>query len=314
MRGNTKAYLALVFICIVWGTTYLSLRVAVQHYPSILFAAIRQTISAVIIMLIGYLVSRKTDLSIANLKHQAIVGFCLITVGNGLVSWGERVIPSGVAALICSMMPMCAVIINLASSKREKVNPQIIIGMLIGFCGVGLIFKDNIADLGNSAYLTGILSIFAATSTWAFGSVYNKKGKSTINPIFNAGLQLAFGGTFLYILSPFIDDYSSMDFFSPDVIWPMLYLVTFGSVMAYTAYMYTLKELPVGIVSLYAYVNPLVAVVLGYMVLNEQLTWLTAAAFVTIALGVYIVNSGYRKQHKITQRELAALQTVPDAE
>lgn len=297
MTKHPKAYLALLYICIVWGTTYLAIRVAVLHYPAFLFAAIRQVIAASIIMLIGVGMSRKIDWSKNNLWHQAKVGFLLITVGNGLVSWSERFIPSGVAALICSLMPLSAVIINLFSGKKEQINAPIILGILTGICGVGLIFKDNIADLGNSAYLLGILGTFVATTAWSLGSVINKKRTAQINPVFNSGLQLMFGGIFLFCFSPIMDSYADMNFFQPDVLWPMLYLVSFGSVLAYTAYMYALKELPVGIVSLYAYINPLVAVILGYFFLQEKLTWFTACAFATIVLGVYLVNYGYRKQH-----------------
>ena len=126
MNKRTKAYIALLFICLVWGTTYLVIRIAVLHCPSFLFAGLRQVISGIIIMSIGYLMSKRIDISKDNLLHQALVGFLLITVGNGLVSWGEMHIPSGAAALICSLMPIVSVIINLGISKNEKINFQII--------------------------------------------------------------------------------------------------------------------------------------------------------------------------------------------
>jgi len=298
MTRQTKAYIALIFICIVWGTTYLAIRVAVLHYPAFLFAAIRQVISGAIILAIGFWMSRKVDLSKENLIHQAFVGFLLITVGNGLVTWGEKYVPSGVAALICSLMPMIAVLMNLAVSRKEKVNSYIVVGMIVGFAGVGLIFKDDVSDITNTAYMLGALATFIATSSWAIGSVINKKRSSLVNPVFNSGLQVFFGGVFLFAGSPLIDNYSTMDFFHPEVIWPMVYLITFGSVLAYTAYMFALKELPVGVVTMYAYVNPLVAVILGYLVLREPLTWFTALAFASIVSGVYLVNYGYRKQHR----------------
>jgi len=301
MSKQTKAYLALVFICIVWGTTYLAIRFGVMHFPAFLYAAIRQLISGVIIMGIGLMMNRKVDLSKSNLMHQAFVGFLLITLGNGLVTWGERQVPSGVAALICSLMPIVAVIVNLVSSKREKLNIYIIIGMVVGFAGVGLIFKDDVSNITDTAYLAGAFATLVATSSWAVGSVFNKKRISLVNPVFNAGLQLLFGGAFLLAGSPLIDDYSNMDLFHPEVVWSLLYLIVFGSVLAYTAYMFALKELPVGIVMLYAYVNPLVAVILGYLVLSEPLTWFTAMAFVSIIAGVYLVNYGYKKQHRQQQ-------------
>ncbi len=303
MNRQTKAYFALIFICIIWGTTYLVIKVGVLHFPAFLFAAIRQVVSAIIIMAIALGMSRKVDLSRNNLMHQALVGLLLITLGNGFVSWGEKFIPSGVAALICSMMPLITVVIGLATSKKEKINLPIVIGLILGVCGIGLIFKDNIADLANQEYMLGMAAIFVATSSWSIGSVMNKRRPQHINPTFNAGLQLLFGGIFLFIGSPFIDDYSQpMNFWNPDVLWSMVYLVTLGSVAAYTAYLYALRELPIGIVTLYAYVNPLVAVILGYFILSEQLTWFTALAFVTVVAGVYSVNYGYRKQQK--QKEI----------
>jgi drug/metabolite transporter (DMT)-like permease len=295
---HTKAYLALIFISIVWGTTYLAIRLGVMHYPAFLFAGVRQVISAIIIMAIGLAMSRKTDLSLKNLRNQLVVGFLLITVGNGMVTWGEKYITSGVAALICSMMPIFAVLFNLFSSKNERLNLHIVVGLLLGFTGVALIFKDNIADLANPSYILGIAAIFLATSSWALGSIFNKKNASPTNPIFNAGLQLFFGGTLLLVFSPVMDTYENVAMIDTDALWSMLYLIIFGSVLAYTAYMYALKELPVGLVSTYAYFNPLVAVILGYFMLQEPLTWFTALAFATIIIGVYLVNFGYRKQHR----------------
>lgn len=300
-QRNTKAIVALTFVCIAWGTTYLALRIGVQHYPPFLFAAIRQVVSGLIIMLIGWSMSRRIDLSAGNLKHQALIGLLLITLGNGLVTWAEQVIPSGIAALICSLMPICSVMINLVYARNERINSTIVTGMLLGIAGIGLIFRDNLADLSNSAYIAGMLAIFIATCTWSWGSVLNKKKTDQINPVYNAGLQLLFGGAFLFMGSPFVDNYNGeMDLFHPDVLWSLVYLIIIGSVLAYSAYIYALKELPVGIVSIYAYINPMIAVVVGWLILDEQLTWFTVLAFVTIIAGVYLVNYGYKQQKNIT--------------
>lgn len=302
MSRHTKAYLALIFICIVWGTTYLAIRLGVLHFPAFLFAAIRQVVSGAIIIVVGLSISRKVDLSKSNLLHQALVGFLLITMGNGLVSWGEKEIPSGVAALICSMMPIVTVVMNLIVSKKDKINVFIGAGMLLGLIGVGLIFKNDVAQITNTEYLLGALATLVATTSWSIGSVINKKRISLVNPVFNSGLQLLFGGIFLFAGSPLLDSYDNMDLMHPEALWSMVYLIIFGSVLAYTAYMFALKELPIGIVALYAYVNPLVAVILGYLILEEPLTWYTAFAFLSIVGGVYLVNYGYRKQH--TKKEI----------
>lgn len=305
MSKQAKAYMALVFISIVWGTTYLGIRIGAMHYPAFLFAGVRQVSAGIILMGIALLINKQYDLSRKNVLQQMIVGFMLITMGNGLVTWGEKYVPSGIAALICSMMPICAVIINLSSSKKEHFNPMIGIGMLLGFAGVGLIFKDNLADLANKSYLLGIVCVFVATFFWSLGSIRNKKSGTPINAILNSGMQLFFGGVFLLIASPAVDSYQDLHIWQPDALMALLYLIVFGSVLAYAAYMFALSELPVGVVTLYAYINPLVAVLMGYLVLHEQLTWYTALAISTIMVGVYMVNRGYRKAHKATiEKEL----------
>ncbi|HEY9177449.1 MAG TPA: EamA family transporter, partial [Flavipsychrobacter sp.] len=138
--------------------------------------------------------------------------------------------------------------------------------------------------------------IFIGTASWAFGSIKSKALMGVKNPIFNAAMQLFFGGFFLLVLSPAVDSYENFEPFQPDALKAMAYLILVGSFLAFTAYMFALKVLPVGIVTLYAYVNPLVAVILGYFILDERLTWFTALAFATIVSGVYLVNVGYRKQ------------------
>lgn len=312
MNRTTKAYIAFFFICIAWGTTYLAIRVAVMHYPPFLFAGLRQLIAGSVLALIGYFFYKKSDLSWGTIKHNMLVGFLMITLGNGVVSYAEKFIPSGVAALICSMMPMNAVIINVLASKEEKMSGLIGFGMLMAFCGVGLIFRDNLADLANPAYLIGMISIYIATAFWAYGSIVNRKKNNIINPVLNSGMQLGFGGLFLTMISPVFDDFTGFEPFQSDAMWAMLYLIVIGSFLAYNAYMYALKVLPVGFVTSYAYVNPLVAVILGYLVLDEKLTWYTALAFCCIVMGVYLVNKGYRIQHK--QKEAAERVKVDESE
>lgn len=310
MSRITKAYLALIFISIGWGTTYLAIRIGVLHYPAFLFAGLRQVISGVLLALIALILNRKADLSWHTMKANLISGFLLITIGNGIVSYTEKYIPSGVAALICSLMPLNAVLLNIFISKTEKVNATIIGGLLLALAGVAFIFKDNVADLANPAYLWGIVAIYIGTASWAYGSIINSRPRITFNPLFNAAMQLLFGGIFLLACSPLIDRFDNFEAFQPEAMWSMAYLIVVGSVGAYAAYMFALKVLPVGIVTLYAYVNPLVAVVLGYFILGEKLTWYTALSFVAIVSGVYIVNAGYKKQ-KLKDSQQQGAMAIP---
>lgn len=307
MHNKTKAWLALIFICIAWGTTYVAIKICVLSFPAFLLAGVRQLSAGIIILALAAAFKGKGDLSFRNIRHQALVGFLMITVGNGLVSWGEKYIPSGVAALICAMMPVFAVMINLGLNRKEKLNWLIVIGMILGFFGVALNFRNSLEDLTNTKYIGGIIGTLIATSSWAFGSIIGKKSPSQINPMFNSGLQVVCGGILLLMVSPFTDSYKDIGFKDTEALWSLVYLITIGSVAAYTAYMYALKELPVGIVMTYAYVNPLVAVLVGWWWLDESLTWTTAVSFIGIVAGVYLVNMGYKRE-----KEKAALISTPE--
>lgn len=306
MSQSFKAYLALIYICIAWGTTYLVIRIGVLHYPPFLFAGFRQLLAGLVLLPLALRGGRPSDFSKANLLRQSWIGFLMLTAGNGGVTWAEKYIPSGIAALLCSLMPMIAIGINLVSSSREKLNSLIIVGMALGVGGVALIFRQNLADLGNGAYVAGMLVTIVATSCWALGSTISKKHSGARNPLFNAALQLLMGGVFMLLLSPIADDYSHMEIWNRDGILSLLYLVVFGSVIAYAAYMYALGALPVGIATIYAYVNPLIAVLAGYFILGEPLNVYIFTAFVAIAVSVFLVNKGYRQQH----RKKLAEQTV----
>jgi drug/metabolite transporter (DMT)-like permease len=276
-----------------------------MHYPAFLFAGVRQVMAGIILMAGALVVNRRTDLSAENLKRQMLVGFLMLTLGNGCVSWGEKYIPSGIAALICSMMPLFAVLFNLVSSKKEHFNALIGIGMAFGICGVGLIFRHNIEDMTKPAYLGGIFAVLFATASWSLGSIVNKRHTDPINPFLNSGMQLFFGGVFMLLISPAVDNYTGFQVWNKDALLALLYLIIFGSALAYAAYMYTLSQLPIGIATLYAYVNPLIAVITGYLFLQEALNIYTALAFTSIVISVYLVNKGYRKQHKAEQSENA---------
>lgn len=225
--------------------------------------------------------------------QQAIAGFFLITLGNGLVAWSEVHIPSGVAAIICSLMPVAVILINLAIGRDEKPSLTIILGVLLGLSGIVLMFSEHVAEFSKAEYLLGILLTMGAVVSWAFGSIWIKRHHSNSNPFINAALQMFFGGLFCLPISFVLDDLTTANW-SSEAVYTLLYLIVFGSIVAYASYLYALRSLPMTIVSLYAYVNPLVAVILGWVVLNEKLNptiWL--AILITIA-GIYIVNRGYQ--------------------
>jgi drug/metabolite transporter (DMT)-like permease len=290
---NYLPYLALAAVCIIWGTTYLALRIAVLHFPPFLFTALRQTIAGLLLIGMVMAIAKPLWPSRDHIIRQAIGGFFMISLGNGLVAWAELHIPSGIAAIICSLMPVMVILINLSINRNERPTIPIFLGVLIGMVGIVMIFGEHVAEFSKSEYLVGIFMTVLAVLSWAGGSIWIKKYPNEINPFINAGLQLFFGGLFLFPVSLAFDDLTQVKW-SSEAFYSLLYLIAFGSIIAYASYMYALKKLPMTIVSLYAYVNPLVAVVLGWLILDEKLNLKIWFAILITVAGIYIVNRGYQ--------------------
>jgi len=287
-----KAYFALGAICIIWGTTFLALRIGVLHFPPFLFVGIRQLISGFLLGGFMLTVGRASLPSRNNIVRQAIAGFFMISLGNGLVAWAEMLIPSGVAAIICSLMPMMVILINLGVNKEEKPTIPIFLGVFIGLIGIVIMFGEYVAEFSKVEYQIGILLIFVAALSWAAGSVWLKLKNAQGNLFLNASLQMFFGGLWLIPCSLLFDDYVTVSW-STEAALSMVYLIVFGSIIAYACYSYALHKLPMTILSLYAYANPVVAVILGWLMLNEKLNLKISVAIMITLAGIYIVNRGY---------------------
>jgi drug/metabolite transporter (DMT)-like permease len=269
------------------------LRIAVLHFPPFLFVVIRQIIAGS--LLVGFMVlSGRTGWpDIRNIRRQAIAGFFMISLGNGLVAWAEVLIPSGVAAILCSLMPVVVILINIGLNKEERPTVPIFAGVLVGLIGIIMIFGEHLEAFSRPEYQTGIALIFVAVLAWAGGSVWIKKQGNDGDAFVNAGLQMFFGGIWLIPCTLFFDDLTSVTW-TIEAFYALIYLVLIGSVVAYACYTYVLRNLPMTIVSLYAYVNPIVAVVLGWLVLDEKLNMQIGIAILVTVTGIYIVNRGYQ--------------------
>lgn len=221
----------------------------------------------------------------------------MITLSNGLVSWAEVFVDSGIAAIICSLMPVLVILINLSVNRSELPNSMIIVGVIIGLVGIVLIFSEHLQNFTNSNYTIGILLIFIATVSWAVGSILVRRVNQNSNLFQNAGIQMIFGGVWCLPLSFLFDDLTFVHWTSA-TLYSLVYLSIFGSAIAYVLYYYAISKLPMTIASLYSYINPLVAVVLGWLVLDEKLNLKIGAAFIVTVTGIYIVNRGYQQIQK----------------
>lgn len=300
------AYGSLAGISLIWGTTFLFIRIGVSDFPPFLFAAIRQVLGGIILTAAILLLRKKSLPDWKEMLKQAAFGFFMITCGNGLISWAEVFVPSGLAAIICSAMPVLVILINISVHKAERPNALIFLGSIMGLGGIVLIFSEFLADFANVNYTIGIILIFVATFSWAAASVASKHVNKNSDPFLNAGLQMVFGGLFCLPFSLVFDNLSNI-VWHESAVYSLAYLILIGSVAAFAMYSYVLTKLPVTIVSLYSYINPLVAVLLGWLVLEEKLNLKIGLAFMITVTGIYLVNRGYQRQK---ERQYNQLQKV----
>lgn len=292
-RPAWMAYAALGVVCILWGTTFLGIRIGVQDIPPFLFAAIRMVMAGAILTGSMILFAKAKLPSKEVIFRQALAGFSLFTLGNGLIGLAEVHIPSGITAIICSMIPIWVTLINLGTSSDERPTLPVFLGLAIGLSGIVLMFSNNLSDFNNASFGWSLLLIFIANMGWSFGSVWVKRKNQTQNTFVVAGLQMFFGGVFLLLASIVFDDYSTLTW-SSSAVWSLVYLIIFGSVISFACFSYAVKKLPITIVSLYAYVNPIVAVILGSLVLGEEFNVRIAIAMIVTVAGIYIVNKGFQ--------------------
>lgn len=289
-----KAYLAWGAVCFFWGTTYLAIRIGVGVLPPGLFAGFRFIIAGS--LLLGYLLSRGVRLPGGHeLFDLAIVGIALLTVANGTVVWAEQWVPSGLAALIVATLPFWIVGIESALPQGVRLNWLKVIGILIGFAGLVVLLWPEVRGSISAAYTKGIAAMFIAPLSWGAGSIYAKYRKVESPPLMAAAFQMLFGGFVLTFIGTVNGELARFSL-EPRGIGAMGYLVVFGSIVGYGSYIYSLSNLPAAVVSTYAYINPIIAVILGWAILDERLDWMLALATALILAGVILVQVGARKQ------------------
>ena len=296
-RKQLLAYLSLAAICLIWGTTFLGIRIGVKEFPPFLFAGIRQICAGILVILIMVIFQNEKIPDLKHIGRMSLLGFFMLTLGNGLVTKAEVFVDSGIAAIICSIMPILVIVINLFLNWKDKPNLLIILGTIIGLSGIILVFRENLSSFANPNYTEGIMLIFLATLSWAAGSLVAKRFNQSTNLFMNAGLQMFFGGVWCLPLSFLFDNLTAIPW-SASVFYSLGYLAIAGSALAYVLYFYAITHLPMTVASLYSYINPLVAVILGWFVLDEKLNFWIFIAFLITITGIYMVNRGQQVKSK----------------
>jgi drug/metabolite transporter (DMT)-like permease len=285
--------LALIWVSIIWGTTWLASKEGVRHMPALQLAAIRQFLGAIVYIL--FFLFKKTPWPKGKQWNTIIIlSIFNFVLSNGLSTWGVKYISSGLGAIIGTIFPLWIVVILWF--KGEKPSRWAIIGLLVSFGGVCLIFYDYLADFLNPNFRLGILLSVIATLTWAFGSMLTKKTAHSFNPYFSLGLQMLISSIILFAYTGATGTAISVTQIPAASWWSIGYLVIFGSVFTFIAFIYALQHLPSEISSLYAYINPIVALLLGSVIFDEPLSEKSIIGGSITLFGLYLVNKSIKKE------------------
>ena len=278
---------------LVWGSTYLAIAIAVQTLPPFLSAGLRFLVAGAILSVWLLIREGRDALRIdrAQLGGAALVGMLLLAGGNGLVVLAERTVPSGLTALVVASVPLWIVVFRLIAGDR--VRASLVAGVLVGFSGVAFLVIPRGAS--GEVDPLGLLTVIVATFSWALGTFASPRLRMPRDPLASTALQMLAGGALLVVVAVAIGEPARADpsSFSTASLVAMVYLVVFGSLVAFSAYTWLLQHTSVSVVSTYAYVNPVVAVLLGAVVLSEAVTpsMLIGAAIILAAVA-FIVSRG----------------------
>ena len=313
-RQKRLAYFAWGAVCLIWGTTYLGIRVSLESIPPALMGGLRWLLAGSLLTI--YLVARGRPLPpVSQWRGIALLGFLMLGLGNGGVVYAEQFVPSGLAAVIVATAPFWMAGVEALLPDGERLRRSVVIGLVIGFSGIVLLVWPDltVGSASSRGFLAGIAALQIAAIGWSIGSSYSKRhgrtassGADSDNEVLGtAAYQMLAGGLMMTVAGTLRGEWSTL-FFTTRTTAAMLYLATIGAVGGFVAYTYALRHLPVSFVSLYAYINPVIAVALGVLVLHEPFTWRMAISAALVLAGVAVVRWDERPG-----RNLAAAPAAP---
>ena len=290
MRARLIAAFAAVYV--IWGSTYLAIRFAVETLPPLLMASARFVIAGVIVLLWARLRDGAAWPTRVEWRVGLVGGALLLLGGNGGVSWAEQRVPSGIAALLVAVVPLWMVLLDWLRPGGERPRAAVFAGVGLGLVGLALLVGPDAIRSGSGTDAVGAVVLVLASLSWAAGSLYTKFAPAASSTTVGTGVQMLAGGLALLAASVVAGEPARLDLAhaSTASIVAFLYLLTFGSLIGFTAYVYLLAHTTAAKASTYAYVNPVVAVLLGWAIGHEPVTSRTVLAAAVILGGVAIIS------------------------
>ena len=297
-KGKAGGYLALCITSIVWGTTWVASKIGVAEIPALQMAYIRQFLGGMCFVLFFMLYKKLPFPTKKQFLWLLVMALLMFVLANGLSTWSLKYIPTGLSALVGALYPLSVVIIEMVFFKSRNMTILTFIGLLLGISGIGIVFYENAFQHHPEGFVFGVVLSVIAMLSWSVGTIVIARNKVRINPYYATGWQMLIGSFILFIIAETSQPTVSIRSISGTAWAAITYLVLAGSLLAFIAFIYSMKKLPPAVSSLYAYINPLVAMVTAAIALNEKLTiYILWGAIVTL-VGVFIVNYSIKRSNE----------------
>lgn len=304
---KSRIWTALIAVYIVWGSTYLAIRFAVETIPPFLMAGSRFLISGLILFVWRRLAGDPLP-TLRQWRSGLIIGLLLLLGGNGVVSWAEQHVASGIAALMVASIPLWMVLIDAVRPGGTRPDWRVLLGVVVGFGGIALLVSSS-AGLSPADRLdvVGILSLLLAAFLWSIGSIYSRTADMPKSSLMGTGIEMLGGAAGLFVTGTLAGEWSALNIsvIQPSSLLGFAYLVVFGSLIGFVAYAWLLRNAPLSLVSTYAYVNPVIAIFLGAWLAREVLTVQVVLAALIIIGSVVVINLS--KQSRVQPNDEAAV-------
>jgi len=299
-KETRKAYIALAMVSFFWGTTYLASKISAHYMPGLFVAGVRQAVAG--LLMVGYFKGTgyawPDKKSLLKITVQAVLLLC---ISQGSLTWSLEFIDSGLAAIIAGLMPLFVALFSILLLRFARFTALMVIGLLIGFGGIVTIFYEHFSQLLNGKYAFGIGLALIATTSWSFGTVFASRYRPKTDILFSVGLQMLISGIIVLSVCGFSGKYVNLMETNSNALWGLLYLIIVGSLLTYSAYVFAVSKLPPTQVSIYAYINPIVAIFLGWLILKEHMSLNVVTGTLITLGGVYLVNKEFKKQQHVTR-------------
>lgn len=297
-KGKTGGYIALCITSVVWGTTWVASKIAIADIPALQMASIRQLAGGSCFVLFFMLYKKLPFPTLKQFGWLIILALVMFVFANGLSTWSLRYVPTGLSALIGALYPLSVVIIEMVFYKSRNINLLTFTGLLLGIAGIGIVFYESAFHNQTGGFLFGVILSIVAMLSWSIGTIILTRTNIKMNPYYAVGWQMLISSVMLYVFAIITRQTIPLEAITSKAWLAIAYLVIMGSILSFVAFIYSMKKLPIAVASLYAYINPLVAMIVAAILLHEKLTVYIIWGSIVTLLGVFLVNYSIRREQK----------------